>query len=126
MTGSMRRSATSSRGRRGSWARLMAIARDRSERDLGHAGAAAGLAEVAKTALSLAQQILPPPNGPQFWLRNRAEGPRPCEVSVSSLGGNHQFVALEETRDRASAAMERSVESTARPTTARSVRDRGR
>jgi len=69
---------------------------DSIQRDLGHAGAAAGLASVAKTALCLAQQILPSPNGPKFWLRNRAEGPRCATVGASSLGGNHQVVILEE------------------------------
>ncbi len=66
------------------------------QRDLGHAGAATGLAAVAKTALCLAHQILPTPSGPQFWLRNRAEGPRRAAVNASSLGGNHQLVILEE------------------------------
>jgi acyl transferase domain-containing protein/3-hydroxymyristoyl/3-hydroxydecanoyl-(acyl carrier protein) dehydratase len=66
------------------------------QRDLGHAGASTGLAEIAKTALCLAQQILPTPNGPQFWLRNRAEGPRRATVRASSLSGNHELVILEE------------------------------
>ena len=97
-------------------------------RYLGHAGAASGLAAVAKTALSLAQQVLPPPNGPQFWLRNREEGPRRATVNASSLGGNHQFVNLEEvarTEHHAAGGAIRSS-STARRTSARSVCHRGR
>ncbi|WP_303722692.1 beta-ketoacyl synthase N-terminal-like domain-containing protein [Malonomonas rubra] len=74
--------------------------------DIGHAGAAAGLAALAKTALCLNRQILPPlrnvdhlryewirgkrkfmlPAGPQFWLHNRAEGRR--QALVSSVGGD--------------------------------------
>jgi acyl transferase domain-containing protein/3-hydroxymyristoyl/3-hydroxydecanoyl-(acyl carrier protein) dehydratase len=60
------------------------------EVDLGHAGAATGLASVAKAALCLDRQIFPADgaaDGPRFWLRNRAEGVRRARVSVSGLGG---------------------------------------
>jgi acyl transferase domain-containing protein/3-hydroxymyristoyl/3-hydroxydecanoyl-(acyl carrier protein) dehydratase len=85
--------------------------------EIGPAGAAAGLASVAKAALCLDQQILPPsrgsirwlrdelpfselasrPRAAQFWLRNRAEGPRRAAVSATSLGRNHAHVILEES-----------------------------
>ncbi len=64
------------------------------ERDLGNAGAALGLASVAKAALCLHRRILPDEGTvkrPRFWMRNRAEGPRrarsvsPCDPE--SLGG---------------------------------------
>jgi acyl transferase domain-containing protein/3-hydroxymyristoyl/3-hydroxydecanoyl-(acyl carrier protein) dehydratase len=89
------------------------------EGDLGAAGAAAGLAAVAKAALCLDEQIIPGlqecpdwpgysgavpssvflPEGPQFWMRNRSEGPRRATVSASNLGGNRQSVILEEFED---------------------------
>ena len=80
----------------------------------GHAGAAAGLAGVVKTALALYQEILPPlikvsplaelarakkrfhiPLEPQYWLRNRAEGPRRAGVSAMGIDGNCGHVVLE-------------------------------
>ena len=67
--------------------------------ELGNAGASTGLGTVAKAALCLDRRILPTPgpaNAPSFWIRNRAEGPRRAQVSVSSLGGNHGHVFLEE------------------------------
>jgi PfaB family protein len=84
--------------------------------DLGHLGAATGLAAVIKAAVCLEQQIIPAPRGPsqwlrslaeampslfvpggpQFWLRNRADGPRRAAVCVSSLGGGTGEVLLEE------------------------------
>jgi acyl transferase domain-containing protein/3-hydroxymyristoyl/3-hydroxydecanoyl-(acyl carrier protein) dehydratase len=84
--------------------------------DLGDAGAAAGLASVAKSVLCLEQQVLPAlrsgaqwlsaeaalpapffvPTGRQFWLRNRADGRRRAAVISASLGGQSGFVFLEE------------------------------
>ena len=70
---------------------------------IGHAGPACGLAGVVKAALALYQEILPPldkvsplpslaraqkrfhiPQEPQYWTRNRAEGPR--RAGVNALG----------------------------------------
>ncbi|MBI4350196.1 MAG: type I polyketide synthase [Elusimicrobia bacterium] len=81
---------------------------------IGHTGAACGLAGVVKTALALYQEILPPlmkisplaelarakkrfhlPLQPQYWLRNRAEGPRRAGVSALGLDGNCGHVVLE-------------------------------
>ncbi len=86
------------------------------EGDLGAAGAASGLAAVAKAALCLRDQIIPGlrdcpdwlgcsgaikssvflPEGSQFWVRNRAEGARRAAVVASNLGGSCQRVVLEE------------------------------
>ncbi len=81
---------------------------------IGHTGAACGLAGVVKTALALYQEILPPldkisplaelarakkrfhlPLSPQYWMRNRAEGPRRAGVSALGIDGNCGHVVLE-------------------------------
>ena len=81
---------------------------------IGHTGAACGLAGVVKAALALYQEILPPlmkisplaelaraekrfhlPLEPQYWLRNRAEGPRRAGVSALGIDGNCGHVVLE-------------------------------
>ena len=91
-----------------------------SKADVGHTGAAAALAGLVKAVLCLHQQILPPlrgvatlrpelaagadsspspyflPRGPQFWLRDRAEGPRRAAVSAQGIDGNVIHVVLEE------------------------------
>ncbi len=84
--------------------------------DLGWAGAATGLAAVVKAAICLDQQILPGsrlvpeqleeiaapdssfflPGGAQFWLRNRASGPRRACVAASSPDGSSHHLVLEE------------------------------
>ena len=82
--------------------------------DIGHSGAAAGLAGVAKTALCLYQEVLPPVRGlrdpcdaftrggflfataPQYWLRNRADGPRRAGVSGLNINGGCGHLVLEE------------------------------
>jgi acyl transferase domain-containing protein/3-hydroxymyristoyl/3-hydroxydecanoyl-(acyl carrier protein) dehydratase len=91
--------------------------------DLGWAGAATGLASVAKAAICLNQQILPGsrlpldgvpqiagrdssffrPAGAQFWLNNRASGPRRACVAASSLGGGWHHLVLEEFDERRTA-----------------------
>ena len=81
---------------------------------IGHAGPACGLAGVVKTALALYQEILPPlakvsplpalaraqkrfhvPLEPQYWTRNRAEGPRRAGVNALGPDGNCGHVVLE-------------------------------
>lgn len=80
----------------------------------GHAGPACGLAGVVKAALALYQEILPPlgktdplpalarakkrfhiPQAPQYWLRNRAEGPRRAGVTALGPDGNCAHVVLD-------------------------------
>ncbi|PLX72402.1 MAG: type I polyketide synthase, partial [Desulfuromonas sp.] len=83
--------------------------------DIGHAGAAAGLASLIKAALCLDQQILPPlrnlqnlrydwvrgqrrfiaPVSSHYWLRNRADGPRRALVSGLGCDGSCSHVLLE-------------------------------
>ena len=81
--------------------------------NVGHAGAAAGLAGVIKAVCCLDRRLLPPwsdaadpdetltPIGrplpaTQYWLRNRADGPRRAGVTVLSVDGNALHVVLEE------------------------------
>ncbi len=86
-----------------------------SKADVGHTGAAAALAGLIKATLCLHQQILPPlrgvaalrpelaaerspyfvPLGPQFWLRDRALGPRRAALSAQGIDGNVLHVVLE-------------------------------
>jgi acyl transferase domain-containing protein/3-hydroxymyristoyl/3-hydroxydecanoyl-(acyl carrier protein) dehydratase len=72
-----------------------------SRADLGHTGAASGLASVIKAALCLHQQILPSlrtltePRSSQFWLRDRVEGPRRAIVGGSGIDGNAAHLILE-------------------------------
>jgi acyl transferase domain-containing protein/3-hydroxymyristoyl/3-hydroxydecanoyl-(acyl carrier protein) dehydratase len=80
--------------------------------DVGHTGAAAGLASLVKTCLCLDQQMLPPlrnlsqevsdltdrfllPRAPQYWLRDRTAGPRRAGVSSCGVDGNCVHVVLE-------------------------------
>jgi len=96
---------------------------------LGHAGAASALAGLVKAALVLYQEVLPPmrssqplpelaaaakrfhvPLRPQYWLRNRAEGPRRAGVSSMGTDGNCGHAVLEaapEAAEGGRAAMER-------------------
>jgi len=90
--------------------------------DIGHAGAAASLASVVKTALCLYQEVLPPvrnldtvredlapdhfllPTEAQYWLRNRADGPRRAGVSGLGVDGGCCHVVLEEHEGSKTAA----------------------
>lgn len=81
----------------------------------GFLGATSGLASVVHAALSLHHEVLPPLAGfealpealdwshtslhvaqaPQYWLRNRAEGPRRALVTGNSIDGSSVAVSLE-------------------------------
>ena len=82
--------------------------------DIGHSGAASGLASLVRGCLALYQEIIPPcrgmetprnelsapgplyiPRAPRYWLRNRAEGPRRAGVSVFGMDGGCGHVVLE-------------------------------
>ena len=77
-----------------------------TRRSLGFSGAASGAASLVKAVLCLHQQILPAtstargsprfsPKHPQFWLRDRIEGPRRALVGSSGIDGNVSHVLLE-------------------------------
>jgi PfaB family protein len=82
--------------------------------DIGHSGAASGLASLVRGCLALYQEIIPScrglqtpcnelsapgplylPRSPRYWLRNRAEGPRRAGVSVFGMDGGCSHVVLE-------------------------------
>ncbi|MEN8688332.1 MAG: polyketide synthase, partial [Desulfuromonadales bacterium] len=83
--------------------------------DVGHTGAAAGLVSLVKAAVCLEQQVLPPlrnlqtmryewvrgkrsfiaPCAAQYWLRNRADGPRRALVAGLGVDGTCCHVLLE-------------------------------
>jgi len=76
-----------------------AVGRPGLAADVGHAGAAAGLAAFVKAALCLRQQILPASpdgTGPRYWLHDRADGPRRAAVTASGVDGTCLHVVLEE------------------------------
>ncbi|QWV99332.1 type I polyketide synthase [Geomonas nitrogeniifigens] len=82
--------------------------------DIGHAGAASGLASLVRGCLALYQEIIPGarsgerpvgqlsgngalflPNGSRYWLRNRSEGARHAGVSVFGVDGSVSHVVLQ-------------------------------
>ena len=83
--------------------------------NIGHTGAIAGLASLVKTSLCLYQEIIPPlygftgspaepiwekntfhiPIAPQFWFRNRCDGPQRAGVSSITPDGSVSHVILE-------------------------------
>ena len=84
--------------------------------DIGHAGAAAGLASLVKAALCLHHQRIPAlrgseasdavseafspllvPRTPRHWLRDRVRGPRRAGVTAISVDGNCTHAVLEES-----------------------------
>jgi acyl transferase domain-containing protein/3-hydroxymyristoyl/3-hydroxydecanoyl-(acyl carrier protein) dehydratase len=88
--------------------------------DVGHAGAASGLISVVKASLALFQEVIPPlrgmqqplaslarsrtlsaPVSAQYWVRDRAHGPRRAGVSTASVDGNVSHVVLEAFEDPA-------------------------
>ncbi|MBL8795622.1 MAG: acyltransferase domain-containing protein, partial [Planctomycetia bacterium] len=89
-----------------------------AKHDIGHAGAAGGLASFVKTCLCLYQQLLPSapplpashaapyyrPLGPQYWLHDRADGPRRAGVGSMSVSGQCVHVLLEEAPQAAERA----------------------
>ncbi|MCZ6683803.1 MAG: beta-ketoacyl synthase N-terminal-like domain-containing protein, partial [Planctomycetota bacterium] len=92
--------------------------------NIGHTGAAAGLASFVKTALCLYQQIIPPlrgietrpvesdgggrfhvPRYPMYWSHDRVDGPRRAGVSAMTPDGECTHVILEEAQKTAPAVV---------------------
>ena len=82
--------------------------------EIGHCGAASGLASFIRGCLALYQEIIPAcrasenpiaelrnadpfylPPTPRYWLRNRADGPRRAGVSSFGMDGGCTHVVLE-------------------------------
>ena len=81
---------------------------------IGQTGAASGLASVVKTALCLYHEMIPPlpgyekpagewnpeafyfPHFPEYWARNREEGPRSALVGTLTMDGNCEHALLEQ------------------------------
>jgi len=82
--------------------------------DIGHSGAASGLASLVRGCLALYHEIIPGcrglasavpvlpeqsplhfPRSSRYWLRNRADGPRRAGVSVRGIDGSCSHVVLE-------------------------------
>ncbi|MBL0226310.1 MAG: type I polyketide synthase [Geobacteraceae bacterium] len=82
--------------------------------DIGHSGAAAGLASFVRGCLALHHEIIPAcrgvetpcdgfsekgslflPRSSRYWLRNRADGPRRAGISSYSVDGSCSHVVLE-------------------------------
>jgi len=66
---------------------------------IGHAGAACGLASVAKASLSLYHRQLTDHEQARYWLRNKIDGPRQAVVSAFSVDGNCLHTILEEAEN---------------------------
>ena len=66
--------------------------------EVGHTGAASGLVDLVKAALSLHTEVLPASHrtGPTHWLRDRADGSRRATITATSVDGNAISVVLEE------------------------------
>lgn len=87
--------------------------------DIGHSGAASGLASLVKSALCLYHEFIPGirnlentnsefsniknrfyfPLNSRYWLHNHAEGPRRAGVSSLSMDGNCSHIVLEEYKE---------------------------
>ncbi|HIJ95566.1 MAG TPA: type I polyketide synthase [Desulfuromonadales bacterium] len=82
--------------------------------DIGHSGAASGLASFVRGCLALYHEIIPGcrsltsdapalpqrsplhfPRSSRYWLRNRSDGPRRAGVTVQSVDGSCSHVVLE-------------------------------
>ena len=85
--------------------------------NIGHTGAAAGLASIVKTVLCLYQEMIPPllgyaqsslnwqqnrfhiPISSQYWLKNKNESPRRALAGAMTTEGNCMHVVMEEWSD---------------------------
>jgi len=66
--------------------------------DVGHTGAASGLVSVVKASLCLYHEVIPGSRtgrAPQYWVRDRADGPRRARVNSTGVAGDCLHVVLE-------------------------------
>jgi PfaB family protein len=85
---------------RNSAARAVDATELHADNDIGHSGAATGIASTIKAALALHHETLPPargptavrdslsPSGSRYWLYDAANGPRRAVVGGTSVDGN--------------------------------------
>ncbi len=74
-----------------------------ADADVGHTGAASGLVSFIKASLCLHHEVIPG-RTPQYWVRNRANGPRRASVRSTGIGGDRIEVMLEGFEGNAPAA----------------------
>ena len=77
-------------------ARVLPI--ENADADVGHAGAASGLVSFIKASLCLHQEVIPG-RAPQYWVRNRTDGPRRASVRSTGVAGDRVEVVLEGVED---------------------------
>ena len=96
--------------------------------NIGHAGAASGLASLVKTSLCLYNEIIPPlknfiefgnqtrlngafhmPSFPQYWPRDRKDGPRRACTCAMTTDGNCMHVIMESFKDESLKQMPEKV-----------------
>ncbi|MBU0986220.1 MAG: polyketide synthase, partial [Proteobacteria bacterium] len=96
---------------------------------IGHTGAASGLASLVASSLCLYQEIIPPlknftqaadniwqeksfhmPADPQYWLRDRQDGPRRACTAAMTTDGNCMHVILESFEYESYAALPQFVQ----------------
>jgi acyl transferase domain-containing protein/3-hydroxymyristoyl/3-hydroxydecanoyl-(acyl carrier protein) dehydratase len=66
--------------------------------DVGHTGAASGLVSLVKASLCLYHEVIPglrAGGAPQYWVRNRTDGPRRTVVGSTGVAGDSLQVVLE-------------------------------
>lgn len=78
---------------------------------IGHAGAASGLASLAKVCLSLYHKQLTIHDNSQYWLRNKKDGKRQAAVSAFGVDGNCIHAILEEADQNPTVNISNSNES---------------
>lgn len=83
-----------------------AVALGNAAGQVGFAGAASGVADLAKAALALHTAVRPPTPGaaPQHWVRDRVDGQRRAAITSLSVDGNATSVLLEAHEGRSSSS----------------------
>ncbi|MEO8145300.1 MAG: beta-ketoacyl synthase N-terminal-like domain-containing protein [Betaproteobacteria bacterium] len=67
---------------------------ENADADVGHTGAASGLVSFIKASLCVYQEVIPG-REPQYWVRNRADGPRRASVRSTGVAGDSVDVVIE-------------------------------